>query len=111
MSIEERIEQAKAPDHWKCQQPNDLARKKALEVCKELRIEPTTIAATIEEGIYLSYANSGRSLIIECYNDGAVAWLVNDDLAKKVLKSGDVSSIDIPPEFAQVIQEEFWELL
>jgi hypothetical protein len=111
MSLEERIDKAKAPDHWECQQPNDLARNSALKVCKELRIEPTVIAATVEEGIFMSYKDSGRSLTIECYNDGDIAWLINDDLAKKVLKSGDISSVDIPPEFAQIIQEEFWNLL
>ena len=96
----EKISTVKAPEHWECKQPNQIARDNALKIYnfifKTHCLLPSVIAATIEEGIYFRYISLDKttSLIIEILNDGFIVWLTNDDINKTIKSSGEFEDLN-----------------
>ena len=74
-----KIKNLVMPSHWTeegVEQPNDLSKANAIKICEEFYFgfdEPNFIAATKENGVYISYrGKSEYSIIIEAYNDGTI---------------------------------------
>jgi hypothetical protein len=94
------------PRHWEIEgiaRPNMVAKIGSFELLKKLwsyhQILPTGIAASIEEGICLTYdrvdAWEDHSLIIEVYNDLSIALIVTDNNAKKTIYREDAKGTDL----------------
>ena len=86
------------PEHWLIggtSEPNDIAKANALRYCIELYHRlgyPDCIASTVESGLYVRYSICIYSIILECYNSGEVAFLINDNLNKYIIVSIDCIS-------------------
>jgi hypothetical protein len=81
-----KIQNLVMPNHWTeegVEQPNELSKANAIKICEEFYFEfgePNSIAATKENGVFVSYkGKSDYSIIIEAYNDGTIGILVQDD--------------------------------
>jgi len=96
--IYHRIYSLVLPPHWATEEgvepPNDQAKKGAYKICHDLykkqSLQPTVIACTKENGIYLTFKKDNKSLIIEVYNDGDIGALVNNDEKKEILYNEDI---------------------
>ena len=95
--IDNMLSIMKFPDKWeteKVAEPTQLCKMLtkdvAISVFYNEKIMPIRVSPCIEEGITLTYykPESNRSLIIEIYNDGDIAGLVNQD--KTILLSRDI---------------------
>lgn len=86
-SFENRIQNIIMPNHWvheNVESPNDLSKANAIKVCDEFQFgfgEPNSIAATKENGVYISYTGkSSHSIFIETYNNGTIGIsIMNED--------------------------------
>jgi hypothetical protein len=81
-----KIQNLVMPSHWTeegVEQPNELSKANATKICEEFYFgfgEPNFIAATKENGVYISYRGKSEcSIIIEAYNDGIICILVHQD--------------------------------
>ena len=78
-------------------QPTDECRKLSKEVVNYLlnryTILPTTLTATVEEGVYLAYTNGPYRMILEVYNDLTISGLVADTTNQKILLSEDIGTM------------------
>ena len=97
--IKIKINETIAPEHWKCEQPNEVAKNNAFKVyCflyETFNLSPIKISATIEEGIYFRYnLDKTKSLIIEILNVGFIVWLINDMINRKVINSGEFKNFE-----------------
>jgi hypothetical protein len=93
------------PARWEAEgieRPNLVSKKESLSVLekllKEHQLIPISIAASIEEGICITYNHvSGwqdKSLIIEVYNDLNIALIVTDNKKKEIIYGQDIHDGD-----------------
>ncbi len=91
------------PAHWEKEgisQPNVACKEKAFRICKHIleiyEKVPNRIALTKEEGIFIAFDSStgDKTLFIEVYNDLEAAYLVNDNVQKKILISDDITDFN-----------------
>lgn len=77
--------------------PTTKARKLAKEttsyILNSRDVLPTTVAATIEGGIYLAYIHNNLQMKIEVYNDLTIAGILVDMDNEVILDSLDVYTI------------------
>ena len=99
--IDNMLNIMKFPDKWKSEkiaEPTQLCKMLAKDVATIIyyseKLIPIRISPSIEEGITITYFNPevNRTLIIEAYNDGDVAGLVNQD--KTILLSRNIVDDD-----------------
>lgn len=93
--IEEKINNLTVPNHWTSDNPNKIAKDNAIEICKKIyeihKLLPKTIAATIEEGVYINYDDPGiYNVVIETYNTGEKAVIVVDKEKKIIVHRKDL---------------------
>jgi hypothetical protein len=89
------------PAYWKdedVEPPNSTAQRNAIKICHKIfdnyRLIPDVVACTKENGVYLRFTGGNKSFVIEAYNGGEIAAVVNDDANKKILDSGDIRNLD-----------------
>lgn len=93
------------PRRWEAEgidRPNMAAKIESFSIIQKLLEEyqliPISIAASIEEGICITYNNvtgwQDKSLIIEVYNDLEIALIVTDNKKKKTIYGADVRNSD-----------------
>ena len=89
------------PDHWVVEgvePPNSTAKRNACQIChvmyNKIEMIPFLVACTKEGGVYLRYTVGTKSIVIEAYNDGEIAALVNDDEKKKILYSDEIKDFN-----------------
>lgn len=87
-----RVMNLKAPTHWDVEDPTNIAKNNAIKVCDILNIDPIVIASTIEYGVYLRFDINNLELICECYNDGDVGVIINQE--RKIIYSEDIINFD-----------------
>ncbi len=96
------IDQIRFRKDWekkKINPPNILSKHLTIEICFHLfdkyELIPQRINASIEGGILITYLNTQNqyTLSVEIYNDLQVAALVNDNNAKKIVKSQDITDL------------------
>lgn len=79
------------------EQPTNECRKLSKEVVNYIlnryAILPTTIAATVEEGVYLAYTSGPYRMVLEVYNDLTIAGLVADTVNQKILLSEAIGTM------------------
>ncbi|MBF0458803.1 MAG: hypothetical protein HQK99_13015 [Nitrospirae bacterium] len=75
--------------------PNIASKEKAFEICKHIfekyDIVPGAIAPTKEEGVFIAFDSLTATLNIEVYNNLEAWYLVNDNVQKKIIVSGDIT--------------------
>lgn len=85
------------PDHWLeegIEKPNKLSENNTIKVCcilyKYFRL-PDYITVTKENGLFIKYSlNDSYIVIVECYNDGEIGLLINDNITKKIVYNEDI---------------------
>ena len=87
------------PVHWEVAEPNENCRHLTnliiYEIYSEFNRLPVTLAASIEEGIYLRYSvDNVKEIIIEVDNDSDVVALINNNQDKKIVRSAELESIE-----------------
>jgi len=99
-----KIDDCIAPEHWECEQPNEVSKTNAKKIIKifydAFTWEPSSMGASIEEGIFFKYSLnkfSDRALIIETYNTGDIGILMNQD--KIIIFNMDIHNLDMFKKF------------
>lgn len=93
----DKIMNLKLPESWKkegVEKPNSTAMRNAYKICHILfnskKLIPRTVACTKENGIFLTFVEGDKSLIVELYNDGEIGSIVTNDKKKEILQSEDI---------------------
>lgn len=93
----DKIMNLELPESWKkegVEKPNSTAMRNAYKICHILfnsrKLIPKTVACTKENGIFITYTEGDKSLIVEIYNDGDIGTLVNNDKNMEILQSEDI---------------------
>lgn len=78
-----------------------MDRNKASDqICKHLKekynLIPSAVTPSVEADVCIFYKNhrNGYSLIIEAYNDGDIAGIVNDDRNKRIIFAEEVNDFN-----------------
>jgi hypothetical protein len=92
------IRELRMPQRWKdeylLEDLSDECKTLAIKVLKHVYQKfgklPNVIDASVESAVYFSYKSlNGFSFVVEVDNDLNVGYLLNDDLNKRIILSGD----------------------
>ena len=111
--IFQKLEERKFPSHWAAEgvvPPNDLAVGNAYKISifiyDKYGVLPLNYAATKENGVFFIYHIKEYSLIVETYNDGEIALLVNDEVKKEVVYNEDILDYNLSKLFSFLKEKE-----
>lgn len=102
-NLRARVDDAKLPESVLAEgaaeptpECRSLAKALSVELWRKFALVPERVAANVEDGITLYFRNhrAGRSLVVEAYNTGEIAALV--DQAGTILAAKDIGGEDDP---------------